>query len=72
MCTIGVKAESAFSRFVRDESGQDLIEHALLAVTVGLGVVVSFNFVLSVMGTSYNQSIVNVGNQWQTPNPAGS
>jgi len=65
-------SQSEFARFIRDTDGQDLVEYALLAVTVGLAMTVSVNFVLSIMGTSYSQTMTNVGDQWQTPNPGGS
>lgn len=59
-------------RLVRDERGQDLVEYALLAATVALGATVGLNFLLSMMGSSYNDSMTNVGGQWQTPEPGGS
>jgi Flp pilus assembly pilin Flp len=59
-------------RFVRDTEGQDLVEYALLAVTVALAMAASVSFVLSVMNGSYNQTMTGVGSQWETPNPGGS
>jgi len=67
--TSGTKA--LIVRWVREDEGQDLIEYALLAVTVALGAVTALNFLLNAMGTSYNQSMTNVGGQWQTPDPSG-
>jgi len=67
-----VEAAALVRRLVREEQGQDLLEYALLAATVGLGAVASLDFLLSMMGASYSGSLANVGNQWQTPNPSGS
>jgi pilus assembly protein Flp/PilA len=50
--------------FVRDESGQDLIEYALVAALIGLGAVVSIkslstklNSVFTAIGTNLTSSI---------------
>jgi Flp pilus assembly pilin Flp len=67
-----VPAKALFARFVCEEQGQDLIEYALLALTVGIGAMTALSFLLSMMGGSYSQSLTNVGNQWVTPEPAGS
>ena len=47
VCT-GVK------RLLRDESGQDLIEYALLAALVGLGAVVSMRGLGTKIGNGFN------------------
>ena len=69
---LSVDIRSVVSRLASEEQGQDLVEYALLAATVALTMVVSINFILTQMGSSYTQSVVNVGNQWQTPEPSGS
>ena len=40
--------------FLVDESGQDLIEYALIAAVVGLGSVASLNSLASSIGSSFN------------------
>lgn len=41
-------------RLLRDESGQDLIEYALLAALVGLGAIVSMRGLSTKIGNSFN------------------
>jgi pilus assembly protein Flp/PilA len=40
--------------FVQDESGQDLIEYALVAALVGLGSVASMNGLASAIANTFN------------------
>ena len=40
--------------FVRDESGQDLIEYALVAALVGLGAVAAMNGLANAIGNTFN------------------
>ena len=48
-----------FSRFVREEEGQDLIEYAFLAVFIALFVTVAIQGI----GTSLNTQLSNIGTQ---------
>jgi pilus assembly protein Flp/PilA len=41
-----------FSRLLRDESGQDLIEYALVAALVGLGATASMKTLATTIGTA--------------------
>jgi pilus assembly protein Flp/PilA len=41
-------------RFVQDESGQDLIEYALVAALVGLGAVASMQGLSNSIGNAFN------------------
>lgn len=41
------------SNFVKDESGQDLIEYALVAAVVGLGAVTALKGVASALTTAF-------------------
>ena len=41
-------------RFLHDESGQDLIEYALVAALVGLGAVASMNTLASAIGSAFS------------------
>lgn len=67
-----IEATALVKRLLAEDGGQDLIEYALLALTVGIGSITALNFLLSMMGSSYSQSLTRVGNQWQTPEPGGS
>ena len=41
-------------KFVQDESGQELIEYALVAALVGLGAVASMQGLANSIGTAFN------------------
>ncbi|HEY4380849.1 MAG TPA: Flp family type IVb pilin [Acidobacteriaceae bacterium] len=49
---------SAFAAFVKDESGQDLIEYALVAGLIGLGAVAAMSGLSTKIGSAFN----SVGN----------
>jgi pilus assembly protein Flp/PilA len=59
--------KNLFSKFVREESGQDLIEYALLAGFVSLVAVVAITNV----GTGVNAVYTNIDSQVKTI-PAGT
>jgi pilus assembly protein Flp/PilA len=48
-----------FVAFLNDESGQDLIEYALVAGLIGLGAVVAMSGLATKIGTAFS----SVGNQ---------
>ena len=48
-----------FSRFIRDDQGQDLIEYAFLAVFIALAVTVG----LQAVATGINTQMSNIGSQ---------
>ena len=52
-----------------DEDGQDLIEYALLASTVGLAGVGLFPIIQAKIGTNFQQWGTNVNGIWIPPNP---
>jgi pilus assembly protein Flp/PilA len=43
-----------FASFVKDESGQDLIEYALVAGLIGLGAVVAMSGLATKIGSAFN------------------
>jgi pilus assembly protein Flp/PilA len=51
--------KNVFAALMNDESGQDLIEYALVAGLIGLGAVVAMTTLSGKIGTAFN----NVGNQ---------
>ena len=51
--------KNAFAVLLKDESGQDLIEYALVAGLIGLGAVVAMTGLSTKVGTAFN----SVGNQ---------
>ena len=46
--------QNLFSAFMNDESGQDLIEYALVAGLIGLGAVVARSGLATKIGTAFN------------------
>jgi len=46
--------QNLFSAFMNDESGQDLIEYALVAGLIGLGAVVAMSGLATKIGTAFN------------------
>jgi pilus assembly protein Flp/PilA len=51
--------KNIFAALMNDESGQDLIEYALVAGLIGLGAVVAMTTLSGKIGTAFN----TVGNQ---------
>jgi pilus assembly protein Flp/PilA len=52
------KITQLFTAFMQDESGQDLIEYALVAGLIGAGTIVAMTGLSGKIGTAFN----NVGN----------
>jgi pilus assembly protein Flp/PilA len=48
------RIKRAFVAFIEDESGQDLIEYALVAGLIGLGAVVAMTGLAGKIGTAFN------------------
>ena len=60
-------------RLLADEDGQDLIEYALLATTVGLAAALAFDLIGSAIQNTYGVWEGGVNGLWESPNPgAGS
>jgi len=62
---------SVFLRLLRDDEGQDVVEYALLASTIGLSAALSFQLILSVIGVAYRGWVNNVNGLWEPPAPGG-
>jgi pilus assembly protein Flp/PilA len=56
------KMKLAFLTFMKDESGQDLIEYALVAGLIGIGAVVAMSGLSGKIGNAFN----GVGNSLTT------
>lgn len=48
------RIKQAFVAFMKDESGQDLIEYALVAGLIGLGAVVAMTSLSGKIGNAFN------------------
>lgn len=59
-------------RLVRDESGQDLVEYALLTTTIGLAGALAWSFVSSAIGSTYSSWVSGVDSLADPPAPSGS
>jgi Flp pilus assembly pilin Flp len=63
---------SCWRRFWRDETGQDLVEYALLTLFVGLVGMAVWSGIVSVIGDNYNgynNQDTGVPSLWESPNP---
>lgn len=57
-----MKLQNLFTRLVRDEEGQDLIEYALLATFVSLVAIVGATALGTALNNWYSQVSTNVNN----------
>ena len=55
----------------RDESGQDVIEYALLAVIIGIAGILSFPLIVSKLSTGYVNNNIEIQADWQPCDPGG-
>jgi pilus assembly protein Flp/PilA len=58
----GNKMKQVFVAFVQDESGQDLIEYALVVAMIALGATAS----ISSLASSFSTALASVGNKLST------
>jgi Flp pilus assembly pilin Flp len=57
-------------RFWNDESGQDLLEYALLTATVGLASAAVWGVMSETMGQTYASNIDAANAHWESPPPS--
>ena len=57
-------------RLLREDSGQDLIEYALLTGTIGFAGVVGFNLLGGTIADVYTSWDTGVNSLWEVPDPA--
>jgi Flp pilus assembly pilin Flp len=62
---------SLLLRLLGDDEGQDIVEYALLAATIGLSAAASYELMLSVIGGAYRGWVSNVNGLWEPPAPGG-
>ena len=69
---IGAQFVSVAARFVTDDSGQDLIEYALLTAIIGISGLLILSTLSTTMGTAYSGWNTAGQNAWQPcpPQPA--
>jgi Flp pilus assembly pilin Flp len=61
---------SMLTKFFADETGQDLIEYALLTSAIGFAGAVAFNLLVSSINTVYTGWDNGVNSLWEVPNPS--
>jgi Flp pilus assembly pilin Flp len=57
------------TRFVDEETGQDLIEYALLTATIGLAGVAGIDLINAAINAAYTSWDSGVNNLWEVPPP---
>jgi Flp pilus assembly pilin Flp len=65
----GTSGRGLFARFVFEESGQDLIEYGLLAVTIGIAGVLIFPLIQAKLGPVFTGWGAAVNAQWIPADP---
>ena len=56
-------------RLLTEETGQDLIEYALLTAAIGFAGVVGINLLGAAINTTYTSWDTGVNNLWEAPAP---
>ena len=59
-------------RLFADDSGQDLVEYALLTVVVGIAGAVAAPYVSNAIDYVYGTWVTETNDLWVSPDPAGS
>jgi Flp pilus assembly pilin Flp len=59
------------TRFWTDETGQDLIEYAMLTATIGLAGAAVWSAMGVTIGDTYDWSVDRANDNWQSPPPSG-
>jgi len=59
-------------RLVREDSGQDLVEYALLTMVVGFAGAVAAPYLSNAISFVYGTWVNETNNIWESPPPAGS
>jgi Flp pilus assembly pilin Flp len=54
---------------IQDESGQDLIEYALLTTFIGLASVIGIGLFRGAINSTYSSWNTGMNNLWETPDP---
>jgi Flp pilus assembly pilin Flp len=60
------------TRLFREDSGQDLVEYALLTMVVGFAGAVAAPLISDAIAVVYDSWVGTTNNLWESPNPAGS
>ena len=58
-------------RIARDDSGQDVVEYALLTAFYGLAALAAWTTIRDALGVSYSRTTTGVQGLWDPPPPSG-
>jgi Flp pilus assembly pilin Flp len=67
-----VPLSRSLQRLVRDDSGQDVVEYALLTAFLGLAALTAWSTIRDTLGLSYAGTTTGVQGLWDAPPPSGS
>jgi Flp pilus assembly pilin Flp len=59
-------------RIARDDSGQDVVEYALLTAFFGLAAFAAWTSIRDALGIGYTNTTSGVQSLWDAPPPSGS
>ena len=59
-------------RLFHEDSGQDLVEYALLTMVVGFAGAVAAPYISSAISYAYGTWVDETNSIWESPDPAGS
>ena len=62
----------AVRRWIRDESGQDIVEYALLTAFFGICAIAVWTSLRDALGLHYSGTTSGVQSLWDPPPPSGS
>ena len=60
---------NSWRRFWRDESGQDLVEYALLTALIGFAGIVVWSAIVNLLGARYTDYDTGTQGLWESPSP---
>lgn len=67
-----VEARAMLARLLADESGQDVVEYALLVAFFGVALAASWSGVVGALQGAYEATSSSVDGLWDPPEPGGS
>jgi Flp pilus assembly pilin Flp len=65
-------SRALLARLFDDDSGQDLVEYALLTMVVGFAGAVAAPFISDAISYAYSHWVTQTNDLWESPEPAGS
>ena len=65
-------SRALLARLFADESGQDLVEYALLTMVVGFAGAVAAPWISNAVNFAYGEWVRETNDLWESPPPAGS